>query len=80
MKDVPREPEHYSPTVHAGQQAKHRGIGWQFVSETIKDWSINPSPKADCVLFIKEFISQEKPIGVVANYVDGVIITVEYRH
>ena len=79
MSGISRDPSHYSPTTHAKQQRKHRGIDWQYVAETIKEGSINPSPKDDCVLFIQEFISEKKPIGVVANYVDGVIITVEYR-
>jgi len=77
--NVSRQPKSYQPTTHAGQQAKHRDIGWQYVAETIKEGEITDSHKDDCVVFVREFISKEKPIGVVVNHVDGVIITVEYR-
>lgn len=78
-EEIPRDPEAYRPTTHAGQQAKHRRIGWEYVAETIREGEIKPSHKENCVVFVREFISKDKPVGVVANYADGAVITVEYR-
>ena len=80
MTEISRNPEDYRPTTHAGQQAKHRDIDWQHVAETIREGDIKNSHKENCVLFVKEFISKDKPVGVVANVEDGAIITVEYRY
>ena len=76
---VPRDLENYYLTTHAKQQRRHRDIHLQYVEETINEGDIKPSPKENCVLFVREFISKDKPVGVVADYVDGAIITVEYR-
>jgi len=80
MSEIPRNPGEYEPTTHAGQQAKHRNIDWQYVAETIKEGEIEDSLKENCVVFVREFISKDDPVGVVVNHVDGVIITVEYRY
>jgi hypothetical protein len=77
--DVPRDPSFYSPTTHAGQQAKHRNIGWDTVAETIETGDVKPSHKQNCCLFVKEYPTLENAVGVVANYKDGVVITIEFR-
>jgi hypothetical protein len=77
--DVPRDPEAYEPTTHAMQQRKHRRIGWDTVAETIETGDVKPSHKQNCCLFIKEYATLEHPVGVVANYEDGVVITIEFR-
>ncbi len=78
-ENIPRDPSKYSPTVHAGQQAKHRNISWDQVAETVQEGELRQSHAENCVLFVQGFASKENPVGVVANYEEGVIITVEYR-
>lgn len=78
-ENIPRDPSKYSPTVHAGQQAKHRNISWDQVAETIEEGEVRQSHEENCVLLVQEFASPASPVGVVVNYVKGVIITVEYR-
>lgn len=80
MTDISRNPEDYSPTTHAGQQAKHRNIHWDYVAEAIREGEIQQSHKEDCVIFVREFVSKDDPVGVVANVENGAIITVEYRN
>jgi len=79
MDDVPRDPSHYELTIHAKQQRRHRDIHPQYIEETIKEGKIKNSHGENCVLFVREFISKDNPIGVVVNYGSGKIITVEYR-
>jgi len=79
MSDVPREPEFYHPTTHAGQQRKDRGIEWVQVSKTLADGRVKTSHKKCCRLFIREFEGLDKPVGVVADVTNGEIVTVEWR-
>jgi len=76
---IPRDPSHYSPSVHAQQQRRHRGIDWEVVSETIQDGEVLDRHEDDCVLFVRDYEQLQAPVGVVANYEMGVIITVEFR-
>jgi len=77
---VNRDPGHYWPSLHAQQQQRYRGIDWVDVSETIANGKMKYSHKENCKLFIKEFAHYDDPVGVVANYDNGEILTVEYRY
>lgn len=77
--NIPREPEHYSLSTHAGQQCKHRDIGFEDVAETIRKGRVKNAHGQHTKLFIREYPWYDDPIGVVANYNEGVIVTVEYR-
>ena len=79
MTDVSRNPRDYHPTVHAIDRAKTRGISFEVVAETIREGEVRPSHKDGCVLFVREFLDKNKPIGVVANRESGEVITVEHR-
>jgi len=79
MSEIPRNPEHYTLTLHAKQQRRHRDIHLQYIEETIKDGEIKNSHKKNCVLFVRDFISKDDPVGVVVDYTTGDILTVEYR-
>jgi len=80
MSEIPRNPGHYSLTLHAKQQRRHRDIHLQYIEETIKEGKIEDSPKENCVLFVRDFISKDNPVGVVVDYTTGDILTVEYRY
>lgn len=79
MSEVPRDPSEYSPTTHAAQRAKYRGIEWHYVAETIREGETRQSPKEDCTLLVKEWHKYEHPVGVVVNYESGEILTVMFR-
>jgi len=76
---VPREPDHYHPTVHAVDRAKSRGIDWDIVSKTIQGGEIKKSHKDGCRLFVKDYQHTDNPVGVVANIESGEILTVQWR-
>jgi len=76
---IPRDPSHYSPSVHAGQQRKHRGIDWEIVADTIQHGEVLDKHEDDCVMFVQEYEQLQAPVGVVANYKMGVLITIEFR-
>jgi len=76
---IPRDPSHYSPSVHAQQQRRHRGIDWEIVAETIQDGEVRNSHDDDCVMFVQEYEQLQAPVGVVVDYEMGVIITIEWR-
>lgn len=69
----PRDPSFYSPTIHAGQQAKDRGIEWGRVASVIEGGEVRETHKPDCVLFVGE------TVRVVADETNGDIVTVTYR-
>jgi len=46
MTDIIRDPEFYSPTIHASQQRRDRDIDWASVADAIQNGSFNWS-KAD---------------------------------
>jgi hypothetical protein len=79
MPDVPRQPEFYYPSTHATLRKKERNIPWQKVSKTIANGRIKDSPKEDCKIFVKQFERDTLPVGVVADYECGEIITIEWR-
>jgi len=79
LEDVSRKPDYYRPTTHCKQQRKHRGIDWSTVVKTITDGIVKNSHKENCCLFVRDFHYTDKPVGVVVNYVEGVILTVEFR-
>ena len=71
MSSVPRDPGHYSPTIHAQQQQRDRGVEWTDVSYAIQHGEVTDSyEKPDCYLFYTEECT------AVANVVDGRILTV----
>lgn len=78
MSSVPRDPEHYHPTIHAKDQRRHRGIDWLDVSEAIQEGEIRNSHEPECKLFVHE-CGHAHPVGVVANVETGEIVTVEFR-
>lgn len=78
-ENVPRDTDHYWPSIHASQQRKHRNIEWIVVAETIKHGEIKKSHKDDCCLFVHDLRDTDEPVGVVANYETGEILTVEWR-
>jgi hypothetical protein len=77
--DIPRNPEHYWPSIHAVQQSKDREIPWEQVSETIETGNTHDAYKADCVQFRKHYPDEEYPLNVVANIENGQIVTVMWR-
>lgn len=78
--DIPRDPSFYSPSAHAQQQSRHRGIDWDMVGKAIDNGDIKPSYKDDVCIFVKECTNEDEPVGVVADYKAGVILTVEWRN
>lgn len=79
MADVPRDPSFYYPSTHATVRKKERNIPWDKVSETLAEGRLQESWKDDCKLFLKHFEGDDLPVGVVANYECGEILTVEWR-
>jgi hypothetical protein len=77
--EIPRKPGFYTPSLHAKQQRKHRGIDWRTVVKTITDGIVKNSHKENCCLFVQDFHYTDRPVGVVVNYVDGAILTIEFR-
>jgi hypothetical protein len=77
--EIPRSPSHYQPTSHCVQQSRYRGIEYSIIAETIQDGTIKNSHKENCCLFINDFHFADDPVAVVVNYVDGAILTVEWR-
>lgn len=77
--DISRDPGDYHMSYHATGRANYRHIDYEMVCETIRDGEIKNSHKENCCLFIKELWYTENPVGVVANYEDGEILTVEWR-
>jgi len=77
---ISRNPDDYYPSDHATIRAKERGIDWPVVVNVIEQGEIKDSHKEDCVLFVDEYSFTPDPVGVVADYTDGEIITVEYRN
>lgn len=49
------------------------------IESTIINGEIRQSHKENCVLFVQEFWFANNPVGIVANHVDGEILTVEWR-
>lgn len=80
MTNIPRNPNFYYPSTHAVQQQKHRDIRWELIAETIRTGELKGSHKENCELFVKDFTHTNHPVGVVANYVEGEVITVEWRY
>lgn len=71
MTDIPREPGHYSPTIHAQQQQRDRGLEWGEISHAIQHGEVTDSfEKPDCYLFYTNACT------AVANVRDGRILTV----
>lgn len=79
-EDISRDVGHYSLTIHARQQMKYRNIDELMIAETIENGEIRNSHKEDSCLFIHEFWFADEPVAVIANYLDGDIQTVEWRH
>jgi len=77
---IPRDPSAYRPTIHAQQQRRDRGIDWEKVGETIRSGTIEESPANACVVFVREFPRLQRPVGVVVDYVECDVITIEYRN
>lgn len=78
-KDIPRDPSHYRPSVHAVQRKKDRGIDWELISDTIATGKVRETHIEDKYLFSKYYEGMDKPIGVVAHAINGTIMTVEFR-
>lgn len=77
---ISRDPSDYSPTIHAGQQAKHRDITFSEVADTIEKGEVRNTNKSTVRLFVHEFEHYDRPVGVVADVTNGEVITVEFRH
>lgn len=76
--DVPRNAEHYWPSIHAKDQRRYRGIDWPDVSATLQHGTVKNSHEEDCKLFVRD-CGYARPVGVVANVETGEIVTIEYR-
>ena len=71
MTNIPRDPGHYSPTLHASQRRRDRGLEWEEVSEAIQHGEVSESwSKEDCFVFYTESCT------AVANVECGDILTV----
>lgn len=79
MDSISRNPSDFSPTTHAKQQRKHRNIDWDAVADAIQEGEVKQSHKDDCVIFVHD-CGYTDPVGVVANVVEGAILTIEFRH
>jgi len=79
MSEIPRDPGMYHPSDHAVQQAKHRGIDWPEVAETIQEGRVKTTHKEDCCLFVRSVERKSNELAVVANIENGHILTVEWR-
>lgn len=58
---------------------RDRNIDRDMIESTIINGEIRQSHKENCVLFVQEFWFANNPVGIVANHVDGEILTVEWR-
>ena len=75
MSTTPRDPSEYSPTTHAGQQAKHRGIDWERVADAIEHGEVRDTHKSGNVLFVED---APDSVGVVADTETCEILTVAW--
>jgi len=73
--EISRNPSDYSPTTHAKQRVRYRGIAWADISETIRTGDLVQSHKDDCWLFIQRFEQYDHPIKVVVDVNNSVVIT-----
>ena len=76
---ISRDPSSYSPSIHAKQQRKWRGISWDQVAKTIESGTAHQTPAEDRVLFVQDFEDEEDPVGVIVVPDAGEIVTVEWR-
>jgi hypothetical protein len=79
MTEIPRDPEFYYPSEHAVLRKRRREIPWPKISKTLANGRIKNSHEDNCKLFLKQFDDDDLPVGVVANYECGEIVTVEWR-
>jgi hypothetical protein len=78
-ENVPRDPSHYSPSIHAGQQRKHREIPWDAVAATLREGEVRPSAKPSCRVFVARPTWTEGPVRVIANPECGEIVTIAWE-
>lgn len=76
--EVPRERSYYSPTTHAGQQRKDRGIEWDWVGQTIENGGVKDGEKRNVVVFTYN-IHGEGNVRVVASIANGDILTITWE-
>jgi len=76
---VSRDPADYSPTIHALQRSKFRGIEMCHVAECIENGNLQESKRPGCKLFILDHAAYSQPIYCVADIDAGEVVTVGYR-
>jgi len=78
MSDIPRDPKQYFLSIHAGQQATHRGIEKDVISQAIREGTVTNANKPHQYEFVLSLPYHDNPVGVVVDPEDGEIITVEW--
>lgn len=78
VMDISRNPEDYTPTVHAFDRSRKRDIDWLLVTAAIKEGEIKPATEPHQRAFVHDLYYTDKPIAVVVDPSDNEIVTVEY--
>lgn len=74
----PRDPSAYSPTTHAGQRVRDRGVEWADVAETIAEGEVRQTHHADRKMFVEDVAGGR--LGVVVALGGLEVVTVEWKH